>query len=265
MTEWYETEVLIIGKAYPEPSKKHVETVCTGGITKAGNFVRMYPIPFRYWAEDKQYKLFSYVKAKIRKDPSDNRKESYRVDEDSLEILSHVKSWPERMAIISPMIAENRELLERKYHEDWTSIGIIPIEYIDFTMEWRDKKWMDRKKAALAQELLFEARKPLSQIPIRLVLKYRCSNGSECPGHYGQLILWEYIEAFRKWIDQYDLDTAFNKLKSSIYKNFSDKNTESLALVGTHSRHPSWMLGGLFFPPKHARSSLFNLFDKKIS
>jgi hypothetical protein len=46
--EWQEKQVLIIGRASPEPSKKHIETVCTGGITADGEVLRLYPIPLRY-------------------------------------------------------------------------------------------------------------------------------------------------------------------------------------------------------------------------
>jgi hypothetical protein len=38
---WREQKALIIGRAYPEPSKKYIETVCTGAITESGELLRL--------------------------------------------------------------------------------------------------------------------------------------------------------------------------------------------------------------------------------
>jgi hypothetical protein len=41
-------QILITIKAYPNPSKKYVETVCAAGIDlKQNKWIRLYPVPFR--------------------------------------------------------------------------------------------------------------------------------------------------------------------------------------------------------------------------
>lgn len=35
-------EILVLVKAYPEPSKKYGSSVCTAGITKEGEWIRIY-------------------------------------------------------------------------------------------------------------------------------------------------------------------------------------------------------------------------------
>lgn len=261
MNVWKQENILIIGKAYPEPSKKYIETVCTGGIAEDGSLVRLYPIPFRYWAEEKRYKVFSFVRVRMCKDPSDRRKESHKIDENSLQIVGHVERWAERMALIRPTISESVEELAVRYRQDWTSLGIVPIQYEGFEWKWGASDWSARKRAHMNQFLLFDKRKPLQHIPIKLVLKYSCPNNAACNGHTAGLIIWEYLEAFRKWAKEDTVDGALKRMKEAIEKRFSKGSTESLALVGTHRRYPVWMLGGLFFPPKDTQGSFFDKFD----
>jgi hypothetical protein len=260
LNEWTEKKVLIIGKAYPEPSKKYIETVCTGGITEDGDLVRLYPVPFRYWAQEKRYKVFSLIRVRMQKDASDKRKESYRIDQDSLEIVGHVESWAERMSLIGPVIANSVEELERRYRTDWTSLGLVRIRYDGFEWKWGASDWSLRKRAYMDQFLLFTPRMDLQHIPIKLILRYKCADNPQCRGHSPRLIMWEYLETFRKWTQAGDAQSALDKMKSAIENRFSDQSKEPLALVGTHCRYPVWLLGGLFFPPKQARQSLFDKF-----
>lgn len=39
--------IFIIAKTYPTRSKKYKELVCTAGIKKDGEWIRIYPVPFR--------------------------------------------------------------------------------------------------------------------------------------------------------------------------------------------------------------------------
>ena len=124
---WREQKALIIGRAYPEPSKKHIETVCTGAITEDGQLLRLYPISWRYLNENQQYRLWSWATFEIRKSEDDKRKESYRVREESISVLSHVESQAERFSLLSKAIFLDRETLDRQYREDWTSINTVHL------------------------------------------------------------------------------------------------------------------------------------------
>lgn len=42
------TKVLITVLTYPHPSQQHQETICTAGITETGDWIRLYPIDYRY-------------------------------------------------------------------------------------------------------------------------------------------------------------------------------------------------------------------------
>lgn len=247
---WTEKSALIIGRAYPEPSRRHIETVCTGAITESGELLRLYPIPLRYLQADQKYKLWTWAKFLVRKSQGDKRKESFRVQEDSIRIISQVESKTEQFELIKKAIVRDREELDRRYHLDWTSLGIIQIELIDLVARpprtnWRvDKSYMN-------QANLFVDKKPLEQPPVDLKLTFRCKNNPACLTHGSRLIAWEYMEAFRNFRGLYGSGlAAFGEIRDALTKRFSDAAWSTYALMGTHSRYPIWMIGQLYFVEK---------------
>ena len=40
-----QARVLVTVKAYPKPSGKYEELVCTAGFTESGKWIRIYPLP----------------------------------------------------------------------------------------------------------------------------------------------------------------------------------------------------------------------------
>ena len=72
--------VLITVKTSPQPSAKYGDTVCVAGIRldKGDHrWIRLYPIPFRYFAEDKQFAEYDVVGLTVRRRHADSRSESY--------------------------------------------------------------------------------------------------------------------------------------------------------------------------------------------
>jgi hypothetical protein len=49
------TKVLITVMTYPLPSQSYQEVVCTAGITEAGEWVRLYPVDYRYQPKERQF------------------------------------------------------------------------------------------------------------------------------------------------------------------------------------------------------------------
>lgn len=81
-------QVLITVKAYPNPSKKYVETVCCAGIDlETGRWIRLYPVPYRDLDASKQFKKYTIIKVRCRKASDDTRVESHKIDSDSIEIV----------------------------------------------------------------------------------------------------------------------------------------------------------------------------------
>ena len=70
--------VLITVKTYPSISVKYDELVCTAGIDEQGNWIRIYPIPFRKLDYSKQYQKYHWIEIDLVKNSKDFRPESYR-------------------------------------------------------------------------------------------------------------------------------------------------------------------------------------------
>ena len=243
---WEEKKALIIGRASPEPSKKHIETVCTGAITEDGELLRLYPITFRYLEEHQKYNLWTWASFDVRRDPQDKRKESFRVREDSITILSHVESEAERFSLIQKAISPSQEFLQEQYKRDWTSMGIVEITFRDLRAQLPKTNW-EVDKPYIKQAHLLVEKKPLEQMPIVLKLSFTCKNNPECNGHLSRLIAWEYMEAFRAFRERYSSPgEAFHKLKDAFVKRYFTPGKTAYALFGTHRRFPVWIIGQLY-------------------
>ena len=70
--------ILITVKTYPTLSRKYGETVCTAGVREDGTWVRLYPVSFRRLDELDQYSLFGWVEARLKRNQSDPRPETFR-------------------------------------------------------------------------------------------------------------------------------------------------------------------------------------------
>ena len=65
--------------------------MCTAGITEEGEWIRLFPIPFRFLDDPKQFRKYDWIEAKVMKARSDPRAESYIVDVDSIQVVDKIK------------------------------------------------------------------------------------------------------------------------------------------------------------------------------
>lgn len=79
-------KVLILVKTYPHRSNKYIETVCTAGIREDGSWVRLFPIPYRLYTNDKQYGKYQWIECSCYK-ANDPRPESCHLDIDQRLVL----------------------------------------------------------------------------------------------------------------------------------------------------------------------------------
>ena len=64
--------VLITVKAYPLPSKKYGDLVCTAGVLASGEWVRVYPIPFRMLPNERQFTKFQWIELDLERRENDS-------------------------------------------------------------------------------------------------------------------------------------------------------------------------------------------------
>lgn len=83
------TKVLITVMTYPHPSETHQELVCTAGITEAGEWVRLYPIDYRYRPTNQQFRKYQWIEIGLADHGAgnDNRRESRNPDLESIRLL----------------------------------------------------------------------------------------------------------------------------------------------------------------------------------
>lgn len=203
--EFIETRVLILVMTYPHPSQKHQELVCTAGITDAGEWVRLYPIDYRYLPNHQQFRKYQWIKVGLlpRGSGNDRRKESREPDLTSIEIqgppLSSEKAWQARRVIIDRLKHSTRLELERLYETDKTSLGVLrPSKVIDLTIEPADPDWKPEWQAALSQFNMFSGQpKSLKKLPFKFCYQFRCEDSGD-KIHKAMIEDWELGVLFLK-------------------------------------------------------------------
>lgn len=88
-------KIVIATKTYPSISRKYKETVCTAGVLlddleQPLQWIRIYPIRFRYLETEQRYPRWSIISAEIARNTKDYREESFRVNDESIEIVRHI-------------------------------------------------------------------------------------------------------------------------------------------------------------------------------
>lgn len=103
------TKVLITVMTYPYPSKKYQETVCTAGVTQSGEWIRLYPVDYRYRPKHQRFRKWQWIAVALgpRGHGSDQRAESREPDLSTVRLLGEPLStkdqWRARRAIIDAM------------------------------------------------------------------------------------------------------------------------------------------------------------------
>ena len=247
-------EILIIVKAYPNPSKKYVESSCTAGVTRTGEWLRLHPLPFRFLESERQFKKYEWIRTRIKKS-SDPRPESHNIDIDSIEILPESLStehdWAQRIDFLNPL---RRQSLEKIYAEqDATNISLAffrPKRIDGLIIEPAASSWTRGQLGALQQQQFFDKDKPLTleKIPYDFKYRYICDD-PKCRGHEQGILDWEIYQSYRKWRKEYG-DKWEEKLRQR-YEYDMQHRHDTHFIVGTMRGYPqSWIIIGLFYPPQ---------------
>jgi hypothetical protein len=262
--EWVTRNVLVTVKAYPNPSEKYFETVCVAAISVEEGWLRLYPINFRSLPEGQRFKKYQIVQLKIRKHEKDQRPESYRVDENSiklLEVVSSAHNWRERWQWVRPTIGPSMCDMIRMQKETGRSLACVKPRVVEgIEVEDADAEWSDKKQSVVDQLSLFDPvdKAKLEKIPFVFRYKYRCEDPN-CKGHRQAIIDWELGELYRKVRDQgLDREGILAAVRQKFFDELCGPGKDTHFYVGNHSLFPaSFMVIGVFWPPKEDQSSLF--------
>jgi hypothetical protein len=219
-------DLIILGRACPEPISDGRQTICTAGYSEKHGFIRLYPT--RYDAPLKTWNIVRVPVERPIKPLYDGRPESWKIvgskkDWDTLsEKVEKVGEYSrnKRPALIGGLVSKCvNEIIESR-----RTLGIIKPAFMD--PYFQKQEAVKLKQKALDDSLRLDVKE---NYPIVPRLKYRCS---ECTvkkeSHDQQILEWGAYEWIRKnpneveqlW-DNYRInDPAFEKylLVGNLYK-----------------------------------------------
>lgn len=265
MAAWAKKRVLITVRTYPTPARKGVETSCTAGITDDGQWIRLYPIPYRSLDEDRQFAKYQWIEAEVTKAKSDTRAESFTPNVATINIgasISTADEWRGRWQVVRPLIRPS--LCGIKAQCDQTgspTLGLFkPAKIKRLLIEPSEEpEWTTEQLAKLNQTLdLFQARPAtrLEKLPFDFRYEFSCADAA-CSGHSLICTDWEMGQSYRSWRRQYG--DGWEKAFRQRYETEMIGKYDTHFFVGNHHLFPSsWMVVGLFYPPKPAIPDLFD-------
>jgi hypothetical protein len=258
------TKVLITVMTYPHPSLHHQELVCTAGITESLEWVRLYPIDYRYRPRGQQFHKYQWIEVQLdaHSKGNDKRKESRHPHLDTIRILGErlptKNGWAERRAIIDQLDHHTVDELKALFEREKVSLGIVrPKRIIDLEIREADTEWKPEWKNLFNQMTLFgPSQKPLRKIPYSFHYKFECED-SEKP-HTAMCEDWELGTLFLKESERLGSDKA---AAESVKKQFLDKicgsTRDTRFFMGTFFPYNTWLVLGVFWPPKIEQALLF--------
>ena len=247
--------VLILVKTYPNPSQRYGETVCCAGIDMATReWVRIYPVNFRRLAA-RRFKKYQVIECAGGRNPKDQRPESRRVDQDTIEIkgpvLSRADGWRERLRWLPPLY-RSLEAVDEAHHASGITLAVIrPARVFGLKIEPAEP-WTARQLAKVRQRRLglgeddSNELRELEQIPYRFKYRFRCDD-PRCKGHTKLILDWEIGESYRKWRRKYGRGWEA-KLREKYEEWLPTRDLQFV--VGTMKAHPNtFTIVGLIYPP----------------
>jgi len=256
MVEWVNEKILILVKTYPVPSTKYRELVCVAGITEQGEWRRLYPIPFRDLSASDKFSKYSWVNFDVARPTNDTRPESRRANIETVRKVGWVNrddQWRERRRFVEPLTVSTVCELERGQSCDGTSLGVVmPSEVIDIEVTEGEAEWSEQDARKLNQLTLgASVAEELTRIPFKFRYVFRCKD--DVKPRRALITDWElgmrYLNASRK---RNPRDAA--EEVREFYLNLMDRSKHDTRLfVGTTLPFNTWIVIGLFYPPKTKR------------
>jgi hypothetical protein len=247
--------VLITVKSPPNPSKKYQETNCCAGVDlDSGQLIRLYPIPFRLLDDSKKFPKYTVIKVSCHKPIRDKRVESYKVDQDSIEILDFLgtkNKWAKRKQIVLPTITPSFCQIVQDIRLN-KSLGFFKPCSIHFSTKEVSLRDQEKQEAPYRQYWLFDKRlKPLEQIPFAFYYSFKCYNLLGCPGHTLSIHDWEITQAYRAWRYKYSSQTVLLQKIEEKWTDICGPEKDVYFYVGNMWQRPKqFMILGVFYPPK---------------
>ena len=98
---------LIVARTYPIPVPQGIESSCTAAITDKGEWLRLFPVPWRLLPSDQRFRRYQWIEARVTKAPEDARHESFKLTAEGISVVSGPLSskdyWAAKKEIVFPL------------------------------------------------------------------------------------------------------------------------------------------------------------------
>lgn len=258
-------DILITVRTYPVPATKGVEVSCTAGVTRDGQWIRLFPIPYRSLDEDQRFTKYQWIEAEVRKARSDQRPESFVPNLETIAIgakVPAVDQWRARKDIISHLLRPSLCGVQREQQEHgYPTLGIFkPSEIRRLVIDPEEHPdWTPGELAKLNQTLSMFDKAPVGQLeklPFKFKYDFRCAD-PRCNGHLLSCTDWEMGQSYRKWRIEYGDD--WERYFRQRYEMDMIEKYDTHFFVGNLHQFPNaWLVVGLFYPPQQLIHDLFD-------
>jgi hypothetical protein len=259
-----QARILILCKTYPSPSGKHVETSCVAGMEDDGRLIRLFPVPFRLVGDDKQFKKWQWISARINKASNDHRSESHKVFVDTIvcdgDPLPTRLGWQARRDQLNKIpIFDSFVGLDAARASQGVTLGLLrpsrilrlditPSDRPHWTQEEKDKLVRHERQSGLFDETDAKRIATLRKVPFDFHYRYECIVGGEVHEHRHKIADWEagalYWTCRSKYRDGWEAPFRA-KLERDL------PNADLVFLMGTIHRFPDqWLIVSLIYPPR---------------
>lgn len=230
---------------------KYEDTVCVAGVVLSPGlprWVRLYPIPFRHVEGEKQFKKYAVIRVKVGGPTSDQRRESLRVDVDSIRIQADQIPMGKRHDLVMLAGETTACALNRgtRANRNATSLGLVKPYKLRIEIEssegWTEhqaeviRRWAEQPTLDLEGFGRVNV-PPLVAPPLRVHYIYNCGEDN-CSGHRQGVLDWELTALQRRawrsradpavWVRTKFFEEMFNEERESwlVLGNQADPKSE---------------------------------------
>jgi len=229
-------------KALPHASGKYFETVCCAGITPQGEWVRQHPVPYRTLADPQQFRRWDIIRYQYTEPGHDGRKETQRVDPDSLTVMRRSSKEKERDSLNAIIRSSTDEAATRG-----ESLALLRPTMFEFSWKAKTSNILEKERnnhlILAKQDNLFHAPvKPMTPCPYTFHIKWTDAVGKS---HMNTCEDWETSATFARRRNEMGNDEAALSWLKEKYEVEYAQNGVTFAM-GTHALHQqTWLLVGI--------------------
>ncbi len=256
--------ILILCKTYPSPSEKHAETSCVAGMTQSGEFIRLYPVPFRLIRDNQQFQKWQWISAHIRKAQKDHRPESHTISVDTIALdgkpISTKNDWATRRSELSklPLFSDFAALEAARKSQGGTLALLRParIDRLEITKtdnpDWTEAE-LKKLVSSQIQGGLFDEQddrevRLLRKLPHNFYYHYECLIDGETRSYRHKIADWEAGALYWHCVDKHG-DGWEAPFRQKLQTELPARDLHFL--MGTIHRFPDqWLIISMIYPPR---------------